>query len=220
MAAPAKYLFDDDFAVPKVANAISIADHQAALEEAEIRGYRNGFAAAEQEGATASARMLAHALDRVGQGIEHLTRGLTGVEARLEAEAVDVAVAAAKKLSSELVAREPFAEVAALVTDCFRHLTTTPHVVVRINDGLYDKSRQDLDDIAKRVGFEGRLVVLADPDIAQGDCRIEWADGGMSRDTALAATTIDETVGRFMAARRKLADDNAANEFAKGASDE
>lgn len=220
MAAPAKYLFDHDFAAPKAANTVSIAEHQAALEEAETRGYRNGFAAAEQEGATASARMIAHALDRVGHGLEDLTRGLTGVEARLEAEAVDVAVAVAKKLSSELVAREPFVEIAALVTECFRHLTASPHVVVRINDALYETARQDLDDIAKRIGFEGRLVVLADPGIAQGDCRIEWADGGVSRDAALATATINETVGRFMKARRKLADSNAANDFAKGASDE
>ena len=31
-------------------------------------------------------------------------------------------------------------------------------------------------------GFEGRLVVLAEPEIAPGDCRIEWADGGVVRD--------------------------------------
>lgn len=220
MATPAKYLFDHDFAAPKVANTVSLADHQTALGEAETRGYRNGFAAAEQEATTANARMLAHTLERVGQGLEHLTRGLTGVEARLEAEAVDVAVAVAKKLSSKLVALEPLVEIAALVTECFRHLSATPHVVVRISDALYEAACLDLDGIAKRIGFEGRLVVLADPDVAQGDCRIEWADGGVSRDAAQATATINETVGRFMAARRKLADHHSANEFSKGASDE
>jgi flagellar assembly protein FliH len=220
MAAPAKFMFDHDFGAPKAANTIPIAEYQTALGEAETRGYRNGFAAAEQEGAAASARMLAQALDRVGTGLEHLTRGLTGVEARLEAEAVEVAVAVAKKLSSELVARESFVEIAALVTECFRHLTETPHVVVRVNDALYETACKDLDGIAKRVGFEGRLVILADPDIARGDCRIEWADGGVSRDAALATATINETVGRFVTARRKIADTYAATEFAKGANDE
>lgn len=220
MRAPAKYLFDHDFAAPKVANTVPLAEHQAALGEAETRGYRAGFAAAEQEAAAANARRLAHALGRIGQALEDLTRGLNGVEARLETEAVDVAVAVGKKLSSELVALEPFAEIAALVTDCFRQLTAVPHVVVRINDGLYESACGELDAIAKRLGFEGRLVVLAEPDIAPGDCRIEWADGGVTRDAAHATATINETVGRFIAARRKLAEIPAADEFAKGSSNE
>ena len=147
MRAPAKYLFDQDFGAPKATTTIALAEHQTRLAEAETRGYRNGFAAAEQEGAVASARLLALALDRIGHELETLARGLSGVEARLEAEAVDVAVAVAKKLAPELLAREPFAEIAALVTDCFRQLTATPHVVVRINDTIYDQrlrtTRQD-----------------------------------------------------------------------------
>ena len=146
--------------------------------------------------------------------------GLSGVEARLEAEAVDVAVAVAKKLAPELLAREPFAEIAALVTDCFRQLTATPHVVVRINDTIYDQACEQLDKIAKRLGFDGRLVVLADPDIAAGDCRIEWADGGVTRDAARAANVISETVGRFLVARHTSAISPPAVEFAKGPSDE
>ena len=48
MHAPAKYLFDLDFApASKAAAAISLADHKALLAEAETRGYRNGFHAAE-----------------------------------------------------------------------------------------------------------------------------------------------------------------------------
>ena len=52
----------------------------------------------------------------------------------METEAVDVAVAVARKLCSELIAREPLGEITALVADCFSHLVSTPHLVVRIND--------------------------------------------------------------------------------------
>ena len=37
-------------------------------------------------------------------------------------------------------------------------------------------------------------MVLAEPDIAPGDCRIEWADGGISRDSAATEHAIDEAV--------------------------
>ena len=55
--------------------------------------------------------------------------------------------------------------------------------------------------------FEGRLVVLAEPDIALGDCRIEWADGGVKRDSAAAEAAISEAVDGYIGARRNFADD-------------
>jgi flagellar assembly protein FliH len=121
----------------------------------------------------------------------------------METEAVDVAVAVARKLCSELVAAEPLTEIAALVSDCFRHLTSTPHIVVRINDALYETARKTIAELAKRNGFEGRLVILAEPDIATGDCKIEWADGGMTLERAQIDAKIAELVGRYIASRNQ-----------------
>ena len=53
--------------------------------------------------------------------------------------------------------------------------------------------------------FEGRLVVLAEPDIALGDCRIEWADGGINRDSAAADAAIGAAVAGYIGARRSAA---------------
>ena len=44
-------------------------------------------------------------------------------------------------------------------------------------------------------------MVLAAPDIATGDCRIEWADGGITRDSAATAAAIEEAVGRYVEAK-------------------
>ena len=46
-----------------------------------------------------------------------------------------------------------------------------------------------------------RLVILAEPDIAHGDCKIEWADGGMVLERASIDAKINELVGRYMASR-------------------
>ena len=61
---------------------------------------------------------------------------------------------------------------------------------MRVNDALYAVAKEKLDDIVRARSFEGRLVVLAEPDIALGDCRIEWADGGINRDSAAADAAI------------------------------
>jgi flagellar assembly protein FliH len=119
----------------------------------------------------------------------------------METEAVDVAVAVARKLCAELIAAEPLAEITALVADCFRHLVATPHLVVRINDALYEAARERIELLAKQSGFAGRLVMLADPEIAGGDCKIEWADGGVVLERSVVEAKIDELVGRYMATR-------------------
>jgi flagellar assembly protein FliH len=206
MGAPAKFLFDNDFGAPKTTErAASTAEVAQQIAEAEARGFRAGHEAGRNEASVENARRVAQALDDIARSIGAVVQQLTGAEARMEVEAVDVAVAVARKLCGALVAAEPLSETMALVSDCFRHLTSTPHLVVRINDQLYDAARHDIERLAKQSGFEGRLVILAEPDIAGGDCRIEWADGGVVLDRAATEAKIDELVGRYMASRGSLA---------------
>jgi flagellar assembly protein FliH len=204
MNAPAKFLFDLDFAAPQAARReASDAEIAQRIAEAEARAYAAGFAAAQHEAKAESDRRAALALEQIGVAVGGIAGRFAAVENRMETEAVDVALAVARKLCAELVAAEPLAEIVALVEDCFRHLTATPHLVVRINDALYDAARARIEQVAKRSGFEGRLVILAEPDIAGGDCRIEWADGGMVLDRSAVETKISELVGRYMASRNQ-----------------
>ena len=203
MAAPAKFLFDMDFSAPdktreRPATPAEVAQKMAA---AEAHGYRDGFDAGQREAKAESDRRAALALEEIGIGIEAIARRFSGIETRMETEAVDVAVAVARKLCSELIAAEPLTEITGLVQDCFSHLVSTPHLVVRINDALYEGARERIELLARQSGFEGRLVILAEPGIATGDCRIEWADGGVVLERAAIETKIDELVGRYMASR-------------------
>ena len=204
MGATAKFLFDHDFsaAAQEAAPAVAAAQHEAALAEAEARGYRNGVNAAEAQARTEAERRLAAAFERISSGLDQLRGGLKKVEDRFEAEAIEVALAVGRKLSADLIAREPFAEIAALADQCFRELLAAPHIVVRVNAALLDVAKEKLTEIARARGFEGRVVVLAEADIAPGDCRIEWADGGVIRERAALASAIDDLVARYVAARQ------------------
>jgi flagellar assembly protein FliH len=193
MKATAKYLFDEDFAA-REKPTITLVEAERRRADAESQAHRAGFAAG-------LAQAQREALAVIADGLERLHRALTGIEARLESEAVEVAVAVAGKLAPELIAREPFAEISALATETFSHLVKTPHVVVRIGAEAFEATKVKLDEIAQARGFEGRLVVLAERDLAPGDCRIEWADGGVARDRAATLATIDDAVARYVAAR-------------------
>jgi flagellar assembly protein FliH len=208
MTAPTKFLFDTDFAGgPRkpVEPMITLAEHEVKLAEAETGGHRRGYAQAQNDAQVEADRRIAATLENIAKSIATANEALHAIEARLECEAVEVAVAVARKLAPTLVAREPFAEISALASDCFRQLISAPHIVVRVNDAVYATAKEKLDDIARARTFEGRLVVLAEPEVALGDCRIEWADGGINRDSGSANAVIGEAVTGYIGARRNFA---------------
>jgi len=204
MAAPAKFLFDTDFAAPdKSRERPTQVEMAQKIATAEAKAYRDGYDAGQREAKAESDRRLALALEEIKIAMQDIAARLGGVELRMETEAVDVAVAVARKLSSQLIAAEPLGEVAGLVSECFSHLVATPHQVVRVNDQLYEAARERIERLAKPSGFQGRLVILAEPEIPTGDCKIEWADGGVVFERAAIEAKIDELVGRYMASRNQ-----------------
>jgi flagellar assembly protein FliH len=212
-AAPAKFLFENDFAPGggEKKPSMTLDDHAAKLKAAEAAAFARGVAQGAAEArAEAEKRSLAM-IERIATAMGALDKQIEAVEAKFETEAVEVAVAVAKKLAPELVATEPFAEIAALAVGCFRNLVKCPHVVVRVNDALHETAREKLDEIVRRLSPDTKLVLLAEPEIALGDCRIEWADGGIDRDTAALSAAIDEAVTRYINARRSAAGARAAN---------
>jgi flagellar assembly protein FliH len=199
----AKFMFEQNFApgASQAEKAVAAAEHALKLAEAEQQGFRNGFEAAEREGHSVAARQTAAAFERIAGSVGHFSGSIVAAEQRIEAEAIELAVAIARKLVPELLQREPFAEIAALATECFRQLSAAPHVVVRVNDTLHETAKRELEEIARTRGFDGRLVVVAEPEIAVGDCKIEWADGGVIRDTAEMEQTIATTIANYLGAR-------------------
>jgi flagellar assembly protein FliH len=203
MKSTAKYMFDEDFAAGEKPT-ITLVEAERRRVDAESQAYRKGFTAGETKARGEATQHVASALATIADGFTRIERALSGIEARLEVEAVDVAVAVAAKLAPELIAREPLAEIVALATESFRHLVATPHVTVRVGADIYDEARHKLEDIAKTRGFEGRLVVISEAGMAPGDCRIEWTEGGVVRDEAATRSTIDDVVARYVAARTTL----------------
>jgi len=200
MKATAKYLFDEDFASGEKPT-ITMVEHERRRADAESQAYRTGFAAGQEQAQQEAAQRIATALAVIADSLGRLDGALTAIETRLETEAVEVAVAVAAKLGPALIAREPFAEISALATECFHHLVSTPHVAVRVGTDIYETAKEKIEEIARTRGFEGRLAVMSDDSLASGDCRIEWADGGVIRNQAATASAVDETVGRYISAR-------------------
>ena len=223
MATPARFLFDTDFSRPPPAAepaddlppepprpTIDLEQHLAELVAVEERARAEGFAEGREDG-FAAGRLDAEA--RAAERLADAASSLVGVARTLlatldaerlgvEARAVDLAVAAARRLAEHLIDREPLAEIRALLTDCLGPLRKAPHLVVRLDARDAAALEPEIARISRETGFEGRIVILGEDDLARGDCRIEWADGGILRDRAALADEIEATVARWAEARR------------------
>lgn len=193
--APAKYLFDVEFDGDSRFGDLS-GNARAAIAEAEKVSFREGFEAAKKE----AEQKCAAQLERVAAEMRLAVGRLAAIETRLEREAIDVASAIARQLAPALIARQPLAEIEALVLDVLSHVRAAPHVAVRIAPEMIDDAGTRLKKIAEERGFASRLVILPDPAIANGNCLIEWADGGVSRDTQAIEARIEQAIQNYLGA--------------------
>jgi flagellar assembly protein FliH len=200
MAAAAKFLFDEDFATGEKPT-ITLVEAERRRADAESVAHRQGFEAGQSQARAEQNERIARALTSLADQAARLDAQLKDIEARLESEAVQVAFSVARKLVPELIAREPFAEIEVLATNCFRQLIATPQISIHVGQDIYDIARHKLEEIARTRGFDGRIDVMADATLGAGDCRIEWAEGGVVRDREATMKIIDEAVQRYIAAR-------------------
>ena len=227
MAAPARFLFDTDFSRPEPPPVpaepprptIDLEQHLAELVEVEDRtraeafaeGREDGYAAGRADAEARAAERLADEAAAIAVAAGRLLGTLDAERLAIEARAVDLAVIAARKLAEHLVEREPLAEIRALLAECLGPLRKAPHLVVRLAARDADALKTHVDRIARETGFEGRIVILGEDEIGRGDCRIEWADGGILRDAAAVAAEIEASVARWFQAREtEIAHDAAA----------
>jgi flagellar assembly protein FliH len=185
-----KYLFDCDFRNPVGAGKKDVA----AVKEAEERAFAQGFAEGRRKAASDADAQLSAAMRRLADAAVALLAGLDAHQARLEEEALAFGAALGRKLAGSALRMQPLEAMMEAVSASFQHLRGVPHLVLRVNDGLVEPVQTRVQAMARERGYEGRLVVMGDPDIAPGDGRIEWADGGVVRDQARIEAAVDQAL--------------------------
>ena len=222
-ATTARYLFDLDFDAEhrikeeeQAEPTIGLYEHEAQMVALERRVRQEAHDAGHKQAMDEGAKALA-------QETQRLTGVATALLARLDEEigareerAVRIAISAAKKLARRLLDGEPIGEVELLFRQCLAPMFHASHLVVRMHADHVDAVRERLEGIASAQGFEGRLVFMGEEDLAPGDARIEWADGGLSRNQSALERTIDDLISGYLAARdsgqRSAHDGNAVGE--------
>lgn len=189
----------------KQAEAEAEQEREALRATAFAEGQQAGRKEAEQSLAQATATTLA----AVQANLEHLHAQREAICQDMRLGAVRVALALVRKVFPEMARRNALGEIEALIERTLSDLLDEPRVVIRIHDETLDAMRQHIEAIAKRCGYDGDVVLLADSDVGRWDCRVEWADGGLERDTERLWQKVEEASTRLFAAQAENQDPDA-----------
>lgn len=169
------------------------------VERARAEGHASGFLAGQADATAASEAEIASTMELFAENAGSLLSALQAESTILRGEAAALAMVAARKLAPALVATRPQAEIEAVLRDCLTHLNREPHIVLRVSDQLIEQLKATVDRMAMERGLSGRIILLGQNDIAEGDCVVEWADGGVVRSAADIEKELAEIVDRYIA---------------------
>ncbi|MDP3407751.1 FliH/SctL family protein [Bosea sp. (in: a-proteobacteria)] len=166
-----------------------------AAGEADVAAARaEGVAAGREQGRREAEMQLNGLVAQLARAAERLVTQQAVHAAEVEAQAAYVAIVAAKALAGAALNERPAAALESGLRECLGHARLAPHLVMRVNDGAVEAAEGLVKRLVQEMGFAGRVVVLGDPDIAAGDGRIEWADGGFAIESERLAQLVDQAV--------------------------
>jgi flagellar assembly protein FliH len=194
------------FGEAELAAAVAAARREAEAEtEAEVRAAMGA----------SQAECLARALERIAAQLEARQAALDHALTQRARASRDVALAQAKALASKALARQPLAEVDAMLHDLVARLESQPRLELHLPPALVERGTALLADAAGHAGYRGELLVGADPTLGPGDARLCWQDGTAERSLAQLEREVTAVVDAWLPPTEARAvpptDDDLAN---------
>ena len=168
------------------------------LSAARTAAYADGEAAGERAASARVEAKLAEALAQIPGRLTPLVDAQKRSDAAITEHAVRIAVTITRRLFPDLAKRRGLAEIEALIRDSLADMIDEPRLVVRVADEHLDMVRARLDPMVQESGYEGSVVLLAEPGLGPADCRVDWADGGAERLSDRLWQDVDTAIARFL----------------------
>ncbi|MBO6560005.1 MAG: hypothetical protein JJ959_05685 [Nisaea sp.] len=212
-----RFLFDDIFdeeyqqKLRRAAEAARLAEEEAAanapptytqeeVDDAKEASYQLG----RQEGMSAAMsgieQQVAVALEGVLAQVGKLKDAHRKWTNEMQRDAVRLSATIMRKLAPELTRGTELPQIEHVINQAFQFLTEQPKVMIRVATEIEEPLRDKVHLMASRVGYEGEVVLVGDPELVATDCRVSWAAGAVERSLDETWHEIDEMVERTISA--------------------
>ncbi|MEO1249848.1 MAG: FliH/SctL family protein [Pseudomonadota bacterium] len=188
---------------------------QEAVEAARKEGFDEGFAAGREEAENAAAARSAKAMEDIATAMAGIDQDRTDEIAEAASDALTMAVAVVRKLFPTLRTKLADKEIRAFVSQRLGDAGDAKTLKIQVHEDLCEPITTQMTELAKQSGFNGTLSVQADPDLAPGDVRLDWREGGVERVYETLWTGLEAALSRSIGPLEPSAKANAARPVKK-----
>lgn len=197
---PEKFLFDTRFDVASGAHNIDDElPRYNALEMDKARA--ESFVDGQETGYKKAIESIEHdisvKLEVLSAQIKEVLELQQKIGESLFKETLKVSLLMAQRILPTFYEKAAKDEVETVVNECFSSLLTQSRVVIHVNEKLVKPIQERASKMAEKVGFDGRISVLADDEIDVIDCSVEWAEGGVHKVTRHIWQNFEAILARY-----------------------
>ncbi len=194
-----KFNFGDDFDAQTQTQAeLDAKALEKRLRQTEEAAFQKGFTSGKAEASEAIAKELVAAMERLAEQVNTLFGQRAQLQDRVERDAAQLALAMARKLAAKALEMHPQAEIEALIAECMEASREQPRIVVRLSGQQCEPIAAKIEELKGKNGFSGDVIVIGDEEMRDGDCLVEWPDGGAERRSAHISQAIEKLVQAFV----------------------
>ncbi|MGE3622558.1 MAG: FliH/SctL family protein [Bdellovibrionales bacterium] len=181
-----KFMFERSFA-DSTGHVVSARDRRPVtltpeqVDALKKEAHDAGFAAGRKSAAEDQAQYLNVTVTQIAGHIAKLLQQTEADRQEKEVRVREAVLAIARKVLPDFNQRHGLQEIEAIIAGIIGEMSSEPRLVVRVNETQFDSIDGSVKSITTQQGYAGKVVFLADPDVAPNDCRVEWADGGIER---------------------------------------
>ena len=180
------------------------------LEAARSEAYAKGRQEGMDDAMAGIEQQVARTLDAVFSRVSKVFEQHTQWTKQMEADAARLGLAVIGRLAPELAREKELPEVEAVIREAFGFLTEQPKVMIRVAKELEEPLSGKVELMASRVGYEGQVVLVGDPELPIDDCRVSWQAGAVERSLEDVWGQIEQITERVLAGTTKREKTEAA----------
>lgn len=172
------------------------------ITEIQDAAFAEGAVFGERASLSRIEKQTQESLEFIGQQYSAMRSDLERKLSVLRGECAELALLLARKLAAGLIASQPEVEFEQLFSACIPHLNAEPRIVVRVDERQVEILKNRFENLSRKAGYPGRIVIIGEPDALPAQCQIEWADGGVSYRSPEQLDHIDRLISDFVTASR------------------
>lgn len=158
------------------------------IKAAEQDAYERGFKTAQESIDSTVASLL----ENINNKLMTMVADSSNLTCELQQQSFELAQAVMTKLVPTLTEENAVEIVKGFISENFNNFKKEAKLSFYIHPDIISYVQETIAKLANSYDFEGKIALHKDPTLKTADCRIEWENGGIERNTAELSGRIEE----------------------------